>query len=120
MRWNYEEFYKTELKLRKSLKYPPFCDIILIKFDGKNLREIQTVSNKIYLILNEILDKSKIVLFKPVPSPIDKIQNKYRYRIILKGKVTGRLLDCIKYAIDQNEKIKDTSIVVDINPNNMI
>ena len=38
---NYEAFYKTEITLRKMLKYPPFCDIILIKFQGTNKEELQ-------------------------------------------------------------------------------
>ena len=33
---DYLEFYETELALRKQLKYPPFCDIIVMKFEGKN------------------------------------------------------------------------------------
>ena len=32
---NYELFYKTEISLRKQLKYPPFCDIILIGFTSE-------------------------------------------------------------------------------------
>ena len=38
---NYEAFYKTEITLRKMLKYPPFCDIIIIKFQGTNIYELQ-------------------------------------------------------------------------------
>lgn len=38
---NYEDFFKTEITLRKMLKYPPFCDIILIKFQGTNPYELQ-------------------------------------------------------------------------------
>ncbi len=38
---DYEAFYKTEIPLRKMLKYPPFCDIILIKFQGTNIYELQ-------------------------------------------------------------------------------
>ena len=119
---DYEEFYKIESEIRKRLKYPPFCDIILIKFNGKNLQEIQNTSNKMYFALNRILDKTQNFLYKPVPSPVDKIQNKYRYRMILKGKVNLKLIDCIKYSMAEDiiGKIKDTTITVDINPNNMI
>lgn len=119
---NYEEFFNLELDLRKRLNYPPFCDIILIRFNGKNLSEIQKVSLKMYNALNSILDKQKNILYKPVPAPVDKIQNKYRYRMILKGKVNLKLIDCIKYSMEENVigKIKDTTITVDINPNNMI
>lgn len=45
---DYEAFYKTEIPLRKMLKYPPFCDIILIKFQGTNMDELKkTVRNSI-------------------------------------------------------------------------
>ena len=38
---NYEMFYETEIELRKQLKYPPFCDIIVIGFSGINENEIK-------------------------------------------------------------------------------
>ena len=38
---DYEAFFNTEIVLRKMLKYPPFCDIILIKFQGTNVYELQ-------------------------------------------------------------------------------
>ena len=41
---DYDLFYNQELNLRKMLNYPPFCDIILIRFTGKNLGEIQKIS----------------------------------------------------------------------------
>lgn len=41
---NYEAFYNTEIPLRKMLKYPPFCDIILIKLQGTNINELQKVA----------------------------------------------------------------------------
>jgi primosomal protein N' (replication factor Y) len=41
---NYEAFYNTEIHLRKMLKYPPFCDIILIRFQGTNIYELQKVA----------------------------------------------------------------------------
>jgi len=41
---DYKAFFNTEITLRKMLKYPPFCDIILIKFQGTNLHELQQVA----------------------------------------------------------------------------
>ena len=117
---NFDLFYKTEIELRKVLKYPPFCDIILIRFNGKNLAEIQKIANIVYKKISNIKD-DKVLIYNPVPSPIDKIQNKYRWRIVIKTKVNSKVLDIIKFAIEdeQIKKCKDTSIVVDINPNLM-
>ena len=117
---DYDLFYNQELNLRKMLNYPPFCDIILIRFSGKNLSEIQKISDLVYKKINSVKNDN-IQIYKPVPSPIDKIKNKYRWRIVMKCKVTSRVLDIINYAIEDEKikKCKDTSIVVDINPSTM-
>ena len=144
---NYQKFYETEIALRKQLKYPPFCDIILIGFNSYDENEIKKVSNQMYeelqKELNQLQGVSKIEnlnvlnnvqedemmqnevnavkLFKPMPCPIDKIQNRYRWRIIIKGNMTveiNRILnDSLKNIYKQ--KIKDTRISIDVNPNNM-
>ncbi len=101
------------------LKYPPFCDIILIRFNGENLREVSLISSKIYLILNKIYEGSNNVIFKPVPAPVDKIKNNYRWRIIIKGKVTSKMIDSIRYAMDNVGK-HNVQILVDINPSSLM
>ena len=115
---DYDLFYNAEIDLRKKLNYPPFCDIILIRFNGENLSEIKTIANKVYKKLNDI-NNNEFFVYKPVPSPIDRIKNKYRWRIILKCKLTSNIINIIQYSIE-NINLKDTSIVVDINPNNMM
>lgn len=114
---DYELFFKTEIDFRKKLKYPPFCDIIIMRFIGKNIDEIQKISKEIFCNLSNLVNPNTTYVYKPCPSPIDKIQGKYRYRIIIKGKANTKLLNSIYKAIDV--KLKDTSITVDINPNSM-
>ena len=74
-----------------------------------------------YLKIQEKIEKTFSV-FKPMPSPIDKIQNRYRWRIIIKGNMnenTNKVLNQIlKEAYNQN--MKDLRITIDVNPNNMI
>ena len=119
---NYDLFYNTEIRLREQLKYPPFCDIVIIRFISENEKNISELSNIIYKYLKTKLLKHNFSIFEPMPSPIDRIQKNYRWRIILKGNVTEEvnkiLNDCLKqfYQIDKN-KVK---ISIDINPNNMI
>ena len=117
---DYLTFYNTEIDFRKMLKYPPFCDIILVKFQGENLSEIQKISNNMYNFLRKSINENIGLVFKPVPAPIDKIKNKYRWRMIIKSKISGKLLDCIKYSIESQNIKNGTSIIVDINPSNMM
>ena len=118
---NYLKFYETEIELRKQLKYPPFCDIIVIRFDSINEKQIKEEALELYLKIKEKID-NKFLVLKPMPAPIDKIQNKYRWRIIIKGNIdekTNMLLnDLLKEIYDKN--IKDLRIGIEVNPNNMI
>ena len=57
-----------------------------------------------------------------MPAPIDKIQNKYRWRMIIKGNMDEDINDEINSCLKEvyNKNIKDIRIVVDVNPNNMM
>ena len=118
---DYDKFYETEIALRKQLKYPPFCDIIVIGFNSTNEDEIKKVSQEIFEKLKDKIDKEQFNIFKPMPSPIDKIQNKYRWRIIRKGNMTEEankiFNDTLKEIYQKN--YKNTKITIDVNPNNM-
>ena len=116
-------FYDTEIALRKQLKYPPFCDIIVIGFNSLIENELKQVEKFVYDILknklNELNEDFKI--FPPMPAPIDKIQNRIRHRIIIKGNMTENankiLNDCLKEVYQKD--LKSTKVSIDINPNNM-
>ena len=119
---NYEMFYNTEIALRKQLNYPPFCDIILIGFNSLSEKEILEVSQRVYMYLKNNLNVEEFNVLKPMPSPIDKIQNRFRWRIIIKGSMNPEaneiLNNCLKEIYNTN--YKNTRITIDINPNNMI
>lgn len=122
---DYKLFYDTEIHLRKQLRYPPFCDIILIGVSSKSYKELEETSNKIYESLKAKIytEKLQILLYKPVPAPIDRIKNKFRWRIIVKCIIGEQIInaidDTVKNAGNRNTK-NDTRVVVDVNPSNML
>lgn len=103
------------------MKYPPFCDIIVISFNSLSETEIKNASNFVYEYLKQNMDLNNYRIFMPMPAPIDKIQNRFRWRIIIKGNMTENankvLNNCLKQAFEQNWK--STKISIDVNPNNM-
>ena len=119
---DYEMFYKTEIALRKQLKYPPFCDIILIGFNSTNEKEIQNVSTNMYNYLKQVLNEEDFKIFKPMPCPVDKIQNRFRWRIIIKGNVDEKANTILNKAlrIVYNQNLKNTRVSIDVNPNSMM
>ncbi len=120
---NYDLFYNTEIALRKQLKYPPFCDIILFNISSKDKQKVETSAKKLFNILqkNVIKYKVNIEIFNPVIAPISKIKNNYRWRIIAKCKLGKNIVDFVNISLEEYYalKIKDVRVVADSNPNNM-
>ena len=118
---NFDMFYETEIELRKQLKYPPFCDIISIGLTDTDETKIKNVSGKLYRYISSYIEKENlnILIYKPLPCPIDKIKNRYRWRIILKGKLNNKIIDIINLAI-ASVNSKTTRIIVDTNPTNLV
>ncbi len=91
---DYEAFYESEIRLRKLLVFPPYCDIALINISctdekqalisAKRLREDINVSTK-----NEFSDV-QLMVFGPFESPVYKAEGKYRMRIVIKCKLNKR------------------------------
>jgi primosomal protein N' len=104
------------------LKYPPFCDIIVISFTGTNEKELISISDYVYKFFESKMDKQKYNVYKPVPAPIDKIQNKIRWRMIIKGNMTRKAYEDINECLANvySKNIKSTKVWADINPNNMM
>ena len=120
---DYKLFYNTEITLRKQLKYPPFCDIILIGFSSENEQKIKLVSTKIHQYLKNKIqqDNIPIILYKPVPSPIDKIKNKFRWRMIIKCKFGNDIVKTLNECMSENQtRNSDVRITMDVNPTNMM
>ena len=105
------------------MKYPPFCDIIVIGFSSEDQNEIQKVSTFVHNMLINNLKNYNIKVFMPMPAPIDKIKNKYRWRIVGKGRINDEVTivinKCLKNVYDSGT-YKKTNIAVDVNPTNMI
>lgn len=120
---NYELFYNTEIGIRQSLKYPPFCDIIVIGMTSTNEKELVEVATKLYYYLKNRLIKENIgmILYPPVSAPVDKIKNKIRWRMIIKCKMNDNMIELINDMLDEYQKMKvrDTRIAIDVNPNDM-
>lgn len=126
-RQDYDAFFKDELKTRKMLIYPPYCDICLIGFIGENEPNVRVASQKYTDRLKEKLSGEyndlKIIALGPMTARVSKISNKFRYRLILKCKNTKRfralMNELLKYT-GTDRAYNDVSVYIDINPENII
>lgn len=98
---DYEKFYDEEIELRKTLNYPPFVDILNILFQSKDEKFYEKEIVKIYKCLVGKIDKSYQIL-GPSSCIISKINDFYRWQIIIKGKENSNLYSEIKKIVYKN------------------
>lgn len=82
---NYPAFFEWELQFRKDLFYPPFARLARLVFRSK----YEDVANKQSVVYGELIKEQKddsIVMLGPSQCPFYKIDNNYRYHILLKAK----------------------------------
>lgn len=122
---NYEEFYNREIKLRKELCFPPFCDIASITLSSTLELELQKTSN---LFASKLIDLTKsefsdvpLVIFGPFEAPVYKVENKYRLRTVIKCRLNKRSRELFATLIKAFAKLdsKQVTISIDFNPSNL-
>lgn len=119
---NYTNFYENEIKYRKRMEYPPFCDMVYILVSGEDQATVaQEISN-----INEFIKQNAAgdcirACMGPAPAPIAKIKNKFRYRLLIKAQQVRNLLPLLHQISDShNASNTNNTLVIDINPVNMI
>ena len=124
---DYEKFFETEILQRKLLVYPPYCDLCVVGFSGVSKDMCMKVADSFFAqitskIQNEYADQ-KIIILGPSPSNVPKVNNKYRFRLIIKCKNTKRFREMIREILitqGNKAKYKNVNIFADINPENIM
>ena len=121
-RQDYKEFYAQEIALRKALVYPPFCDICVVGINSPIDIQAQKASGIFIDILKENIKKLSfnfpLRVLGPSQFSIGKINNRFRYRIIIKCKNEKHFRELISISLKDAMKHKDFSnvrIYADIN-----
>ena len=97
---NYNDFYREEITLRRTLVFPPICDICVIGFVAAS-EEIaasaaQYAAGCVFSIVEQTGFDNPLRVLGPMPFAYGKIGGKYRYRLILKCKNTKEYRDIIR------------------------
>ena len=113
-RHDYLGFYKEEMVIRRKLGYPPYYFLCYIKISGRDSKYIYQEALKIKQSLDRSLEHTTIL--GPTSLPIFRVNNIYRYGIILKYKREDKLrseLSHIKNHYKINSKVR---IDIDFSP----
>ncbi len=109
---DFDSFFNYEMNIRHKLMYPPYFYICSILISSSSFEQASKESIKIKDYLDKKLDSSYIVL-GPSVSSIVKLNNKYRFNIMIKYKDDTKLLCVLKELNDMN--VKDVNIDINMN-----
>ena len=119
---NYKAFYEQEITARKALVYPPFCDICVIEFSSPIEKCADTASRAFLGLISNSINSGQINVpirvLGPTKCIYEKINGKYRYRIIIKCKNNQMFRDYIGNIYKTAFKMKEFANVqttIDIN-----
>ena len=122
---NYTEFYKDEILMRKAMLYPPFTDICVVSFIGKDMDKTrgasQTFADSLAALVKAEYSELPMRVLGPSPALVSKINNKYRYRLIIRFKNTRRFREMLSRLLadfGKNRQFSDITAYADIDPEN--
>ncbi len=120
-RQDYEGFYQNEIRLRRLRRYPPFADLFTFTVsgaeEGQVLRAARWVRGALVQMLPELAESQPEVL-GPAPAPVLKVNNRYRYRVLLIGRNDKAARECISWLLRTfagERAHRGTNIFVDCN-----
>lgn len=122
---NYETFYEREIRLRKLLTFPPFCDIALLTLtgllEGELLLAAQRMSEELQKLHAEEYPEIPLIVFGPFEAPVYRVDNRYRMRMVLKCKLNKRTLEMFSAFVTAfSANIgKRLNLGIDLNPSSL-
>lgn len=121
---DYKKFFDIEIEKRKDFDYPPYTRMGRIVVRGLTRNKVLGFVNDVKPFIKRLKRHLKeINILGPVSCPIEKLNNQYRYHIILKAK-NSQLINTAMLNIREffrNGKYHThTNIELDVDPINLV
>jgi primosomal protein N' (replication factor Y) len=118
---NVSDFLQQELALRKRFNQPPFSKAALIRIEHPDEQLSENLIKQAHALLKT---ESKLELLGPVPSPIERVNQRYRYQLLVLSFSRSLLHHALKLLKLNKNFIKlihqkKARFIIDVDPYNM-
>ena len=120
---DYARFYREETALRKSLLYPPYCDLCQFCFLADSEAEAFRAAEEFSLFLQREAKDLPIRLILPKVTAVPLVGGKTRVRLLMKCKDSKAQRSMISRVLDifrADRKNRDVVVTADMNPVNIL
>ena len=117
---DYDAFFEQEIAYRKLGLYPPFCGLCVVGFSGAKEIEVARAAARFSALLGQQAAKQPdlpLRVLGPTPGNIEKINENYRYKLIVKCRNDRRFRDLMRETLSLYEQEKlpaRATVVVDL------
>ena len=117
--YDFEGFYKNEISLRAAMAFPPYSKIVRVLVSGEDDKKTLETLKDAYFALERLYTENgeKFLFFNKMRAPIKRIQNKFRYQVLMRLSDTSVLPKI--YEICADARNRDTLVSVEENPTNL-
>ena len=120
-RQDYENFYATEIEMRRLRGLPPFRDVIVLTASGLDEGAVLRCCVRLRQALEAALAGLGTAwqLLGPAPASVAKVNNRYRYRLTLTGRndrPTRELIAHLLRAARRDRENRGVSVYADLDP----
>ena len=119
IRYDYEGFFRHEISLRKSTAFPPVAMIVRVMVTASEDADALEALRAVYFALKEIYEahREDFLFFNKMKSPIKKIQNKFRYQVLMRVKNDALLPEIYEKALAC--PVRGALVYIEENPANL-
>lgn len=119
-RQDYEDFFKSEIILRRLQNSPPYCDLLAITASGTDEREVIASCKKIRARLEQATyGRTDVEILGPAPLAVVKVNNRFRYRINIccqADKAMRDIVASVTVECGSSKEFKGISVYADNDP----
>lgn len=111
---DYIGFFTQEMSIRRKLGYPPYYYLTVLRIMSKSYDDAKEVSGKVAAYLEKNLPNT--ILLGPSIASVFRINNIYRFQIVLKYKKEDNLYTTLNQLIEHYKTNPKIKIDIDFNP----
>ncbi len=118
--YDYKGFFRKEINIRQTAEFPPFTRLLRILFSDFDENHVRELLKVCYTEIVKLKDKygDQIIYLDAMKSPIKRVQDKYRYQIMMRLKLE-KADEIEEECFNIVNSAAKTSVFFEVNPQNL-
>ncbi len=117
---DYPGFYKNEIAARRLMQCPPFTHLGQVIIQSRREDNVTSAAKQMAELMRNYAKGKSIEILGPSPAQLFRINNVFRWKLLIKCAEEDRLRNFVRYTIDRFKERSDLAryvvIMADIDP----